>query len=384
MKKIGILTYFWADNPGTFLQAYATQEAFRKRLPGARVELVNYKHRHVFFKPGWRHINPRCLYLDLRRYRIYEKTKRDNFILSPRSLISRDSDEIIRFINSLGYDMLVAGADTILQLLDYHRRDGSVPIYWLPPELKGIRLMCGSSCRAMTIADLTRAQQEKMRECINTMPLIGVRDQATYDLILSLGLDDLSKLTQIPDPTFSLDIDYSHAESFMKRKKLDLSRPCILMSLPEGFSPAERLAAYFKSQGFSIAVFGHKAYADIHLPDISPFEWAGLYKYFAFVLTDRFHGTLFSIRNQTPVVSIVCSKDLMTETGKSKYASLWELFGLEKTNWINGVGCTDTDAVLEKITNGLNAFKCVSFQEKLDELKNEYVGFVDRIISLLK
>jgi hypothetical protein len=33
MKKIGILTYLGSDNHGTFLQAYATLQAYQKGFP---------------------------------------------------------------------------------------------------------------------------------------------------------------------------------------------------------------------------------------------------------------------------------------------------------------------------------------------------------------
>lgn len=384
MKKIGILTYFWADNPGTFLQAYATQEAFRKRLPDARVELVNYKHRHVYFKPSWRHINLLQLYRDFRRYRIYERVQSAYLRPSSESLISRDYEQTLQFVNSLKYDMLVAGADTILQFLDFHHQNGTVPIYWLPPQLNGIKVMCGSSCRAMTIDGLSPAQRTFFKQCINQMPLIGVRDEATYDLMRALGLDDESKLTQIPDPTFSLEIDYSHADALIRRKHLDFSRPSVMIGLPSAFKPAPQLARYYKSQGYRVFCFGYAPYADVNLQDVSPFEWAGLYRYFDLVLTDRFHGTLFSIRNNTPVVSIVCQKNLMSATGKSKYASLWSLFGLEQTNWINGIECSDFDTVMKKIDKGIKAFKATSIQEKLGELRKGYLGFVDKVGNLLE
>jgi hypothetical protein len=345
---------------------------------------VYYKHRHVYFKPGRRHINPRQLCRDFRRHRIYEKAKAEYLVLSSQSLVSCDFRETVDFINSLNYDMLIAGADTILQLLDYHRRDGSVPVYWLPPELNGIRVMCGSSCRVLSRDELTEQQQAKMKECINTMPLLGVRDQATYDLILAIGLDDPSKLTQIPDPTFSLKIDYARAEAFIRRRNLGFSIPSVLISLPDSYKPTRQLVSYYRSRGYRIVSFGYAPYADINLPDISPFEWAGLYKYFDAVITDRFHGTLFSIRNNTPVVSIVCRSDLMDTDGNSKYASLWRLFGLEQTNWINGITCTDADAVLEKINTGIETFKSHSSQRKLEELKTEYVDFVDRVAGLLE
>ena len=71
MKKIGILTYFWTNNPGTFLQAYSTLEALRKRFPNDRVELIDYRRRKVHFRPNRRSIWLGQLVKDIRRHAIY-------------------------------------------------------------------------------------------------------------------------------------------------------------------------------------------------------------------------------------------------------------------------------------------------------------------------
>jgi len=346
MRKIGILTYFWADNPGTFLQAYATQEAFRRRLPKDRVELVNYRHRHVYFKPSKRHINPFQFLLDAKRYWIYEKSKAQHLILSREKLISKDYNRTLNFIKELNYDMLVSGADVILHFMTYHLREESVPIYWLPPELTCIKAMCASSGKALTLEDISEKQKRLLKKCIDDIQLIGVRDDATYNLMLDLGLEDKSKLELLPDPTFSLDIDYSHIDSFIAKRKINLAGPRVLFSLPKNFLAAPELSYYYKKQGYRVFSLNHAPYADISLTDISPFEWAGIYKYFDCVLTYRFHGTLFSILNNTPVVSIICQKGQINNRGQSKYASLWNLFGLELTNGIDATENIDNKILI--------------------------------------
>ena len=38
--RIGILTYFWEDNPGQYFQALATQQILEQAFRGHRVELT--------------------------------------------------------------------------------------------------------------------------------------------------------------------------------------------------------------------------------------------------------------------------------------------------------------------------------------------------------
>ncbi|MCX5676251.1 MAG: hypothetical protein NTX87_14695, partial [Planctomycetota bacterium] len=42
--RIGLLTYFWEDNPGQFFQALATVEVLRKVFPEAQVEIPDVRH----------------------------------------------------------------------------------------------------------------------------------------------------------------------------------------------------------------------------------------------------------------------------------------------------------------------------------------------------
>ncbi len=44
MKKIGVLTYFWGDNPGTFLQALSMCQVLMKYFPQDTIELIDYRY----------------------------------------------------------------------------------------------------------------------------------------------------------------------------------------------------------------------------------------------------------------------------------------------------------------------------------------------------
>ena len=53
-----------------------------------------------------------------------------------------------------------------------------------------------------------------------------------------------------------------------------------------------------------VAVYYPNQYADVYLPELTPFEWAVVFSFFKITFTRYFHGTIFSLKNGTPTISI--------------------------------------------------------------------------------
>ena len=49
-------------------------------------------------------------------------------------------------------------------------------------------------------------------------------------------------------------------------------------------------------------------YSDCYLYDLNPFEWAKVFRHGHFLVTDYFHGTIFGLKNNIPVLSIDSSR----------------------------------------------------------------------------
>jgi polysaccharide pyruvyl transferase WcaK-like protein len=379
MKKIGILTYFWSENPGTFLQAYSMLQALRKRFPNDRVELVNYRHRWVYFKPNRTYMSLPQWFKDFERYRIYKKTQKEYLLTSEDALISRESQKAWDFIEKQCYDLIVVGSDTVLELHQRHKQNGSVPVYWLPPQIGCKKVMCAASARALTCEELNKYQQTVLSESVNNFDLLGVRDDATFDLIIKAGLKDESKLRIVPDPTFSYEIDYN----FINKGRFNFPEQTIALHFPRVLNTTgEKIAAYYREKGFQILSIGPAKYADLCLVDISPFEWAGLFRKCRLVITHRFHDTIFSLKNLTPVITVEWDKDHVTNRGQSKYHSLLRQFGLHRSNLIRYEEKEFADRIIRVGDDALEGFDEHSVREKLTQLKDGFNRFVDKIASL--
>lgn len=377
--KIGILTYYWAENPGTFLQAYSLQEAIKKIFLASQVELIGYQYRQVYFKPTLGNIGFKQLINDYKRYKIYKKFRTQYLSESKNKLISKNRLKSLKFIEDKDYDFIVVGSDTILSFTDYHFKRNCIPVYWLPPNLRCKKVFCAASSGALSYSKLTPKQIAEMKTCINDFNLIGVRDDATYKLMKELGLENQSLLETVPDPTYSYEIDYSFVEKLMIRKNLDLSKPTVLFNLERFFKLTKALYLNYKQKGFQVLSLNPTRHADICLTDISPFEWAGLFKYVKLVLTQRFHDTLFSLKNLTPVVTIVSGASPVSTEGQSKYLSLLGQYHISQTNYFNASNCLNILDLVDFADKAMTNFSTEKIREKNEEFKNSFIKFIDKL-----
>ena len=61
-----------------------------------------------------------------------------------------------------------------------------------------------------------------------------------------------------------------------------------------------------------VSLYEYLPGADVQLYDLTPYEWAYVFRYFKLTYTTYFHGTMLSLRNGVPLICI----DLGTEFGK--------------------------------------------------------------------
>lgn len=128
--------------------------------------------------------------------------------------------------------------------------------------------------------------------------------------------------------------------------------------------------------------FGGPKHADYWLWNLSPFERAGIYRYFRFTLTDRFHGSVFSLRSgRLPIAIDVGSQH--TSVGLSKKYSLLKEFGLAETAHINMDSIKDFDELLGKCEAAIAAFDSRKALDTAAQMGCKYEAFLDQVAALL-
>lgn len=337
--KILIITYSREVNPGTFLQAYGVQYAFRQLYPNAQIDLIKHKRMYSiaaekknatatnesklsFFKAKARAI-PRRLK--------YELAYRTKFHLTDQEFdfFKYDDAEFKAFAE--GYDLIIVGSDTILINLE---KNGHYGLMWL----RGIEtqkiLFAASAAPANFV--LNEQQKKDLYKSFSTFNLLGVRDRVTEHLLRDeIGMGD--KVYTQYDPTYLIPESEFSLPYFMK-KKLEGVRKNQKLALVNfsvtGCPFKKEMTEFLQQQGYYTISTLYNEWADCNLMSLSPFGWAAMFRYVDLTVTERFHDSVFTLRNGKPVVAIDWNSGRYSKDGFSKTQNLLSLYGLDCNHFI--------------------------------------------------
>lgn len=373
--KIGILTYYGDLNCGTNLQAFSTLRAVKSIYPNDCVEIIPFHGFNPDIHPYLSNCTIQSLLRDWSRIRKYRQFKQQQLEVKNDRII-QSPQQALAYIKARRYDIIFIGADTLLELNRLPQHYDGLSAYWLSPEIKARKILLAASAKNIEYDKLSHKQKADMEATLLDFSAFGVRDDMTRQLISHFIPGD--KIVSIPDPTFSLEIDYHPIQSYLQKKHIEIPRKCICIHCYRTDKWAGSVAARLKTQGYTIASFRPMPWADLVLNDLSPLEQVGVFRYFHFVITHRFHEGIFSIKNKVPVLLYVSENtDLKTSNGDSKYSDLMKLFGLYPTNILDS-GTIDAERILSQIPIALDAYH--KNRQKLDktlqELSDSYINFI--------
>jgi hypothetical protein len=374
--KIGILTYFHGLNPGTIIQAYATYLNVKQIYSLDDVEIINYAFKKDIYRPHFVNLSVSSVLNDLMRIKKYKTFKMEYFSFSNQRFLSTDYEKTIDFIISQKYDKIFVGADTLLEL--NRVKDGLTP-YWLSDRINSSKIFLAASAKNVTLENLTLNQNDMIRRTIGDFSSIGVRDEATYRLFEGfLNGKQISRLVQIPDPAFTLQIDYSYVEKYIDKRGIDFEKPIICFHLKKDDSWGKKTAIMFKELGYQIASFRPERFADILLNDLGPMEYMGIFKYFSLMITNKFHDTVFCLKNKTPMLTFPLSDNYANSSGESKYTSLLKQFDLLESNFIQKRASITPMLIKSKFENAIYAVQSKSelIDKQIELNKDLYISFL--------
>lgn len=190
----------------------------------------------------------------------------------------------------------------------------------------------------------------------------------------------------IPDPTFYLKIDYKEADAYAKRKGiLDCKKPIVCFHFRTKEKFESELAKIYHDAGYLIASLRPTPFCDILLKDLSPMEFAGIFKYFKVTITHRFHDSVFNIKNLTPVVVYPPSQSYINENGDSKQKSLMDTFGIQDYCYIDNPDLLTPQQIKTKADGAIKAFE--ERKDNLVKLLGDYhdvfENYVKRTANLI-
>lgn len=292
-KLVGILSMQRIINYGSFMQALGLKQLIESL--GNEVVFVDY------------HIGNKFSKANIKNSQTYKKLRAALSFIKPQSTnleakaISSQYD-ILGLKGKYQYqtkvDTLVIGSD---EVFNYIQEGGNVGY---SPELIGVNnnaskvISYAASCGNLTKTRLKRFDKEKeFSKAMLSFDKISVRDFNTYELVADLtGIEPEMNL----DPVLVSDF------SELVQDNVSLSNYIIVYGYTNRFTEEEgrRILSYAMENGKKVYALGGKQVFCEDTITCKPLEVLAYFKHADLIITDTFHGTIFSIISEKNLVVI--------------------------------------------------------------------------------
>ncbi|WP_081760081.1 polysaccharide pyruvyl transferase family protein [Pseudoxanthomonas suwonensis] len=303
--KVGILTFHFSDNFGALLQAYALRKWFMDR--GHTAEFINYHPVHVedggslrmSLSPSAMRANAKTVYLRtaaLLHRHFGNRGQADSFHRFRQGALGI-SGPALRELSALRdasveYDLIVAGSD---QIWSPSIQYGFDPAYFL-------NFACNDQCRTISYAAsfgrdrLSGQELQALGPFLQRLSSISVRELTGVEIVREASGREA---TCVPDPTLlheryeqllldTHEVRRGHVFCYALRTAE------VIRDVAEGASRA--IGAPILSP-YNV----HRRWREIgQTVHPGPAEWVALLAQSGFVVTNSFHGTVFSILFRKP------------------------------------------------------------------------------------
>ncbi len=377
--KIGILTFHRTINYGSELQAMGVYEVLKEHFPNDQVEIIDYNPVHGPLKEALVALYPKSLYWligGMKYFLQFHRYVQNVMPISKERIFTNNFNKATSFINKQNYDVIFVGSDTVFEYKKGLESFVPAPpnVFWLPKEIKCKKIGFAVSADKTKLDYFSEEQRLWAGECVNGFDYIGSRDDYTKEVLKFVGLNDFSKVCRVPDPTFYLKIKKTAVRDKLGSLGVDVDKPILGIHVGDDrFSKV--VTDHYRAKGYMIVAPRYNKFADISLaPHINPDEWAEVYRYFDLTITDRFHGTIFCLKNNAPFVSV----DEVAQYGdeKTKKYSLLEMFGLLDNLYRYESENFNLEEFLELCKYAENPALYELVDETLDSLKAELDRFI--------
>lgn len=296
-NKIGILTFHRAANFGAVLQAYALQQAVSSLDENVTVEIIDYhckkiEDSYAIFNPNTGNFLKECLRVPFclkkrwKKRRIFDEFLNNKLSVSstdyfPKSIVDADSQ----------YGAIISGSD---QVWNDTLTDSDLT-YCL--DFVSDRRKCFSYAASFGNTSGDREKEKLYRREISRFNGISVRENKSVKMLDPINREDI---VVSPDPTLLLSKEAWNlfAETGLRHKV-----PYVLIyELTPGRNLVEHAKKIAKEKNVELLMLSesYTRYPEIkHVRGASPIDFVALIKNAECVVTNSFHGTVFSIINNT-------------------------------------------------------------------------------------
>lgn len=330
MKKVGIMTMHRIINYGSFLQAYALSNIIKNF--GYKVELIDFHYgegvletkEHGFFYKSW--VN-KDVYHYIRRKKLYNNVYQEIY----KGLADLGTTEEKNYSHNI--DTLIIGSDEVFNCIQGPPVGYSLDFFGKGYEDKNV-ISYAASFGHTTMEKLNKyGKTQEIGEYLKKFNNISVRDENSKNIVKKLTgkkpflhydpviVGDFSKILDGKDAPMK---DYIIVYAYQKR----------LTKEEEKY--IKKFAKRNKKKIVSLGFYQKIADYNLAVPVYDVLNW---FKHADFVITDTFHGTIFSIVTNNNFCTMI------RDTNRNKLTSL--LDGLDKKDQIVNK-LTDIDKIYKK------------------------------------
>lgn len=317
--NIGILSMQKVPNYGSFLQALALKKELEKLSLGGNVYFIDIEEGAHIIPPVQKNKRPKNLLKKLDKYAL----KRIENLLFSMHMDKIHRQDYITYLQtdkklpeSEEFDIVVIGSDEVFNAGISSNWGFSTQLFGNVKRAKWIityAASCGQTTKSVTDQyGMTSA----IREALEKVRSISVRDQGTYDLVYGITGRKADKHL---DPVFLADFN-PYIPMLPKRKPYLLLYAYVNRINDECEICAIR--EFAMKRGLEILSVGTQQRWCKHNITASAFELLAYVKGAAYIVTDTFHGSVFSIKYNKPFAAFI------RESNKNKLGELLRFFAL--------------------------------------------------------
>ena len=313
--RIGIVTQPLHNNYGGILQNYALQQVLKRlghtpvtldfipQTPLWRFVLSMCKSLTLYFIPGRRH--PFACYRSKRNNRMQAFV--ENYIKRTRP-VKKYSSKLLRKYHIEG---LIVGSDQVWRpCYNVYLED----MFLAFARKSKIKKIAYSASFGVNTMEFSKLQLKRCASLLQQFDKVSVREASGVDLCRDYFHVDAELVL---DPTLLLDkSDYERLCTNVPRRTEKFIACYLLDPTEEQQWHIDRMAQYLHMTT--------KYFTSYHSASLTVEEWLAMFRDAAYVVTDSFHGTIFSIVFEKPFITIANNV-----RGVDRFVSLLRTVGLE-------------------------------------------------------
>ena len=373
--KVGIISMQRVCNNGSFLQAYGLKKLIESL--GHEVGFIDYE----VGKPIMQSFADKKTYYILRlrnsiiklfltckwlRWVLPEGYKQ---IIREREGYKKIIKQYLNITDKTNYhslvDVIVIGSDEVFNCTQINPEVGYSPELFGANQKADKVITYAASFGNTTLQKLKElGLTENIRQYLTELSSISVRDRNSESVVYNL----LGSKPEVNlDPVLMYDFMPTIEDEQIRKDYIVVYAYRSRITTEE----AAEIKAFAKQQGKKlISVSGQLDFCDEHIV-VNPFECLNVYRHADYVITDTFHGTIFSIINRKKFVTLIRKSKGSSYGNQEKLQDLLNRLGLQERSY-----SYDSDKLSERILSDIDyesVFKIINKERThtMDYLKNQ-------------